>query len=213
MSHVYFIKPVGMDGPIKIGFSKKPLARLAVLSAWSPFVLEIIGQADGSSREENMLHRRFAHLHTHREWFMTSPELRQAIERIVAGETIKSVCQKIPEVGSIPKKTRLVTPERKQFIEYGARIRKALFSAKTQGGFIYAPLDVRAIMDDWRGRPTMAQSIRPTATQIQRIEEFLSDPVRHGAFVSIERIRDHSIPFEEKLANPDCHPMLDQVAA
>lgn len=36
-THVYFIKPIGMDGPIKIGCSDKPARRLITLAAWSPF--------------------------------------------------------------------------------------------------------------------------------------------------------------------------------
>jgi hypothetical protein len=35
-SYVYFIKPVGLPGPIKIGFSVNTRERLLSLGAWSP---------------------------------------------------------------------------------------------------------------------------------------------------------------------------------
>lgn len=40
-SFVYFVKPVGQDGPVKIGFSETPIDRLSTLMTWSPIPLEI----------------------------------------------------------------------------------------------------------------------------------------------------------------------------
>lgn len=39
---VYFVKPVGMDGPIKIGCTTTPAARIESLTIWSPFPLEVL---------------------------------------------------------------------------------------------------------------------------------------------------------------------------
>jgi hypothetical protein len=58
--YVYFIKPVGMDGPIKIGCSNIPEHRLVSLSMWSPFPLEIIGKTPGNLKDEGFLHRCFS---------------------------------------------------------------------------------------------------------------------------------------------------------
>lgn len=44
-SFVYFIKPVGMDGPIKIGFSKKPADRLLRLYKTAAH-LAVIGKSN-----------------------------------------------------------------------------------------------------------------------------------------------------------------------
>lgn len=49
---VYFIKPVGLAGPIKIGCSYSPEKRRSALDCWSPFALEIIAQIDGGANLE-----------------------------------------------------------------------------------------------------------------------------------------------------------------
>lgn len=86
MRYVYFIKPVGMDGPVKIGTSNKPRSRLAQIAAWSPFHLEIAAMIDGGLELERRLHARFAHLHHHLEWFNASPEIDEVIEAINRGD-------------------------------------------------------------------------------------------------------------------------------
>lgn len=59
---VYFLKPVGMDGPIKIGCSEYPQRRLLNLMAWSPFPLELLAQIDGDESVERRFHAAFQHL-------------------------------------------------------------------------------------------------------------------------------------------------------
>jgi len=78
---VYFFKPCGLDGPIKIGCSECPQARLETFAAWSPFPLELIGSVPGTMQDELYLHRCFYPLRSHGEWFRSSPELRAAIDR------------------------------------------------------------------------------------------------------------------------------------
>lgn len=73
----YFIQ--GEDGgPIKIGFTKnRPAERLTELQIGSPVELAFIGFIEG--RKEPMLHRKFAHLRLHGEWFVNAPELCEFI--------------------------------------------------------------------------------------------------------------------------------------
>ncbi len=99
--HVYFIRPVGMVGPIKIGTTLIPMKRLKELTHWSPFPLEIIGAVVGGHFHETFLHNRFANQHSHSEWFHSSPLLLQTIDRLLAGETFESACADIPVVGKI----------------------------------------------------------------------------------------------------------------
>jgi len=80
---VYFIKPCGLDGPIKIGASKRPAIRVIDLAAWSPWPLELIGSVEGTTADERFLHRCFADCHSHREWFHSTPDLRDAIRNIL----------------------------------------------------------------------------------------------------------------------------------
>lgn len=102
---VYFIRPIGMSGPIKIGTSVDPEKRLRDISVWSPLPLEIIGKFPGSAAQENYLHRRFADQHSHGEWFRPSELLLWTIERILAGEPLASVCAGIPDGPPSPLKS------------------------------------------------------------------------------------------------------------
>lgn len=82
---VYFIKPVGMDGPIKIGCSWKPVDRLQSLACWSPYPLEIAATVDGGFSLEWNIQNCFADSHSHHEWFHATPRLLAAVEALKAG--------------------------------------------------------------------------------------------------------------------------------
>jgi hypothetical protein len=83
--HVYFIKPVGMSGPIKIGVSVNPAARLADLQPCSPVPLEIVAQMPGDFTVERSLHEAFRDHHSHGEWFRVSVGLLRVIDEVNAG--------------------------------------------------------------------------------------------------------------------------------
>lgn len=106
--YVYFIRPVGMDGPIKIGFSIKPISRLQSSSTWSAFPLEMIGYVPGTSDDESFLHRCFACCHYHREWFHATPELLAAVRGILK-HGITFAHENLKETGEIHGRPR--TPE------------------------------------------------------------------------------------------------------
>lgn len=78
--YIYFIRPEGMQGPIKIGCSNKPARRLIALSVWSPYPLEIIAVAPGDLTLEKRVHEYFAAERWHHEWFLASPRLLTACE-------------------------------------------------------------------------------------------------------------------------------------
>lgn len=84
-SKVYFIRPAGMAGPVKIGISIMPEVRLAAMLPWCPFPLEIVATLACPRSVELRLHHKFEHLHTHREWFRADPELDAVIESINSG--------------------------------------------------------------------------------------------------------------------------------
>lgn len=79
---IYFLKPVGMDGPIKIGCSAVPKTRLTQLMSWVPFELEILTTAPGGYTEEKRLHHRFGADRIRAEWFRTSRRLLALIGEI-----------------------------------------------------------------------------------------------------------------------------------
>lgn len=97
MSAVYFMRPVGAAGPVKVGFSHQPAARLATYQAWSPVPLEIIATLevkDTSNRlrgrsqvqmVERRFHERYLPWHLHHEWFQHNPLMAADIAAIEGG--------------------------------------------------------------------------------------------------------------------------------
>lgn len=81
---VYFIR--AENGPIKIGISGIPAARLQSLQTASPVALALMASyaSDNARAVEQMLHRRFAHLRLHGEWFAAGEDLLQFVASIDA---------------------------------------------------------------------------------------------------------------------------------
>ena len=88
---IYFIKPVGQDGPVKIGCTRFVDDRLNHLMHWSPVPLEVSAIAPGDFRLERFIHNRFVAQSLHKEWFSPSPALMAAIARVKDGEPLESV--------------------------------------------------------------------------------------------------------------------------
>ena len=85
MSAVYFIKPIDMDSPVKIGRSANPGRRAKSLETWTPFPLEVVAKIPGDNILEGRFHRAFLDSHQHGEWFRMSERLRDTIVAINAG--------------------------------------------------------------------------------------------------------------------------------
>lgn len=84
-ARVYFLRPIGAEGPVKIGHSYWPNDRLRTYQHWSPLPLEIAATILGPQALERRFHARFYHLHSHHEWFFADPSLTEAIDAIRAG--------------------------------------------------------------------------------------------------------------------------------
>jgi hypothetical protein len=87
--YIYFIKPVDMDGPFKIGCAKVPARRLIALGCWSPFPLEIVAVAPGNLGTEKLLHDHYAEERWHHEWFRASPRLIAAVTALKRGASLE----------------------------------------------------------------------------------------------------------------------------
>lgn len=87
--YVYFIKPVGLPGPIKIGFSAVPLSRLDALAAWSPMKLEIIVTIPGTYALELNIQDCLARSRSHKEWFFPTDEVLSVVEAVRLGTPIE----------------------------------------------------------------------------------------------------------------------------
>jgi hypothetical protein len=71
---VYFIRS-GDDGPVKIGVSWNPAARIKSLAEASPVALRIIRVVDGNHQIERQLHARYKSLRLRGEWFLFCPTM------------------------------------------------------------------------------------------------------------------------------------------
>lgn len=83
--HVYFIRPVGMAGPVKIGHSICPESRLLTLAVWSPVPLEIAATTPGDVTLERKFHNLLADHWSHYEWFRDAPEVSAVVADVAAG--------------------------------------------------------------------------------------------------------------------------------
>lgn len=76
---IYFVK---VDRHIKIGFTKDPYRRGG---AYPPSA-ELLASYPGTRRDEQRLHEKFAaYLDAGREWFLDAREIRDHIDKILAG--------------------------------------------------------------------------------------------------------------------------------
>jgi len=72
---VYFIQGE-YGGPIKIGIANDIQSRLASHQTGSPVILRIVGiSSNGGKKLESKLHKQFADIRLHGEWFEATPEL------------------------------------------------------------------------------------------------------------------------------------------
>ncbi|RLC17902.1 MAG: hypothetical protein DRI57_09140 [Deltaproteobacteria bacterium] len=84
---IYFIQ-LGTDGPIKIGTSENPQARLAQLQTSNPEKLHLLGTMTGNNSMETKLHQTFSPFRLEGEWFSPASELLKFIsENADATET------------------------------------------------------------------------------------------------------------------------------
>ena len=100
MKRVYFIKPIGMVGPVKIGCSQSPTGRREALETWAPFALEIVAEIEGGFEIERRFHSMFANSYLRREWFNWTPEMGNVILAVAAGTFDLST---LPEAKPIPR--------------------------------------------------------------------------------------------------------------
>lgn len=112
--YVYFIEVPGQR-VIKIGFSERPLARLAGLQTAHVEELALLGVIAGGLDAEQCIHEKFSHLRARGELFHATRELRAFIR----SDTVAYVSPKSPPrevrfpkpVSSSPKPTLTLQPK------------------------------------------------------------------------------------------------------
>ena len=89
-SLVYFLQVIyddGTPGPIKIGCSCQIRGRRVTIQTDNPHKVVLIATLAGYRDVESAWHQRFANAHRRGEWYDPTPELVQAIQDALKGET------------------------------------------------------------------------------------------------------------------------------
>ena len=85
MKSVYFARPVGALGPIKIGVSRCPKRRVEELSFAEKRAVALMHTMNGDGKLEHALFRCFADIHERGEWFKPHWRLVGFIEQLKSG--------------------------------------------------------------------------------------------------------------------------------
>jgi hypothetical protein len=193
VKHVYFLKPIGMAGPVKIGCSVQPTARLRSLDIWSPFPLELIASGPGTNREEGNLHWRFRDSRSHGEWFHATVELLNLIDHVRLNGTL-------PPLEAAPR-----GPERKKGGRNPNRD-KSLSLAKSRFTRRISRAEVHA-WGPWRNekRPQWITDARaswqgiftpyPSAELVEKIEAYIAELLSQP-----KEMRPWRVHWEERIA-------------
>lgn len=205
---VYFIRPVGMEGPVKIGYSAKPQKRLMELSVWSPFPLEIAAIVPGNSFLEHALHQKFSAQHSHREWFSPSEELTNLIAALSSGMSIQEAIdlsdadhrKPARQRGPRPPKMRIYLRWRigaagaKDRSTNGWRAGKWIGHQERHYPNDLADAEIELLRKWAKDEIELPENFHPV-----EVEKFISDPIKHGV--------PHSIKYGEpdRLADPLMH--------
>lgn len=176
---IYFIKPVGMAGPIKIGFTTNSEKRLEGLTVWSPFKLEIMHTVPGDIKLEMKVHAHFADLHSHHEWFHPGERLVSAIKRMKAGLRLEDAIDLSDRRGNITARPDW-TPERRNRLSYTSRIQRALWRFSQDNGHVRCalPARVQQIVASWSAQKGLACRFL-SAEDYAHLDAFLKDPAKH----------------------------------
>jgi hypothetical protein len=104
---IYFVKPVGQQGPIKIGSTRGSVQlRLSQMMSGSPVPLELIVEALGDY--ELALHGHLADARSHGEWFRPVPRLLAGIEALKSGARISEAFDLTDQRGNIRRSASAV---------------------------------------------------------------------------------------------------------
>ncbi len=174
---VYFMRPVGKRGPVKIGCSIMPAKRLRDLEIWSPYMLEIAASAPGEHRHERALHSMFSDQRRHGEWFDWSPRLAEVVAHVAETGTLPplEVPQDHKGWAAFAKANRGKMPRRNpetHATKY--RIGKRVRGAEARAyGFnchdLVRPDEVQAILESYQG----FASPLPTAEEVALLDEYV----------------------------------------
>lgn len=171
---VYFIKPVGQAGPIKVGHSIFPPDRLGALQTWSPVDLELISQFPGSFEIERAIHERFARWQVRGEWFEPVDELVKLAEGIRDGGNLEDLVDLSVKTGKLVSRPKTMSPKAKIVGSFKVRVDSARRYARgVRGCEIIVPSEVNKILDTAGGYRQEYRDL--TQDEIDTLEAFIAE--------------------------------------
>jgi hypothetical protein len=172
--YVYFIKPVGQEGPIKIGHSIYPPERLAALQTWSPLELEIVCVIAGTRAVESAIHSRFAAWQARGEWFEATPNLRLLIAALKRGDKIEHLIDFSLWKGGLAKRAARRSPEAKVVGSYKVKIERARqYASGVRGRVVSVPAEIKAVLSSAGGYRTPYRQL--SDAERLKLDHFISD--------------------------------------
>lgn len=180
---IYFLRPIGSDGPVKIGCSEAPVERLKQLMTWAPVPLEIVAQFPGGFDLERNIHECLSDMHSHHEWFHADPRLTGIIEKLRAGVSIAEAMDLSARVGSLRKKAKhwMQNPESRVRTSYVMKLHWACRKIRSETSYFSLPDRADEIIARWRGfSPTYrANPITPSSEELVYLQEVIDYPDQH----------------------------------
>lgn len=174
IGYVYFMKAVGQAGPIKIGHSTFPPARLAVYQTWNPVDLEIVSQFSGPLSLEKAIHERFARWHIRGEWFEAVDELVSLMEGIRDGRKLEDLVDLSIKTGKLAHRPKAASPKAKIVGSFKRRVDRARqYASRMSGGPIDESVHVRKILSTAGGYRQEYRDL--TSDEVNILEAFISD--------------------------------------
>lgn len=184
--YVYFLRPIGRSGPVKIGCSHVPLDRLAFFMAWAPEPLEIAAVYPGDHRVEHRFHALFKEYWSHREWFRAAPEITAAIAAINAGAFDPET---LPHRGVVNSHRVFTAEDRVAF-----SCRSRLGRLKWNSG-LEEPANVAASYSKIFGTPEERDAA------VALIEAYLADPIAYAKPMPYPWAKKKFAEFQKKRAD------------
>lgn len=171
---VYFIKPVDADGPIKVGCSTFPPARLAALQTWSPVDLEIISHFEGSKEIERAIHERFAQWQVRGEWFEPVKALTDLAYGIRDGGKLDDLVDLSAVTGKLFRRPNAKSEQAKIVGSFKRRVDAArLYASGVSGRNVVLPGHVASILNSAGGYRQEYRDL--TEAEMQTLEGFIRD--------------------------------------
>lgn len=174
IGYVYFLRPIGQPGPIKVGHSVHPVSRLNAFQTWSPVLLEIVSQVEAEQTMERQIHDRFGKWSLHGEWFHPVEELISLAEGVRDGKKIEDLVDLSIKTGRPRRRPNPKSPLARIVGGFKNRVGRAQqYATSVRGKYVPIPESVSAILSSAGGYLQAYRALTPD--EVETLEAFISD--------------------------------------